>query len=172
MLNQAVQQATEGGHSWYPVCRGGLDDVVGVVHLKKMLALHAQGIDDGLQAHAEPAVFVPETLSGMELLEQFRARATRLVFVVDEYGVVQGILAVPIQGSIPLFVLATALFLCAATCMGIALATVAADPTAGAANGEAIAALVSTAISRHSACSVYSTSGSSNKALEKAGFML
>jgi putative hemolysin len=40
----------------------------------------------------EPAVFVPETLSGMELLEQFRARATRMVFVVDEYGVVQGLL--------------------------------------------------------------------------------
>jgi putative hemolysin len=40
----------------------------------------------------QPAVFVPETLSGMELLEQFRSHATRMVFVVDEYGVVQGLL--------------------------------------------------------------------------------
>jgi putative hemolysin len=40
----------------------------------------------------QPAVFVPETLTGMELLEQFRERATRIVFVVDEYGVVQGLL--------------------------------------------------------------------------------
>jgi putative hemolysin len=39
----------------------------------------------------QPAVFVPETLSGMELLEQFRARSGRMVFVVDEYGVVQGL---------------------------------------------------------------------------------
>ena len=39
-----------------------------------------------------PASFVPETLSGMELLEQFRAKAGRFVFVVDEYGVVQGLL--------------------------------------------------------------------------------
>ena len=38
------------------------------------------------------APFVPETLSGMELLEQFRIQAARLVFVVDEYGVVQGLL--------------------------------------------------------------------------------
>jgi putative hemolysin len=38
------------------------------------------------------AVFVPETLSGMELLEQFRAKVGRLVLVVDEYGVVQGLL--------------------------------------------------------------------------------
>lgn len=48
-----------------------------------------------------------------------------LVSTVALVGVVQGILAVPIQGSIPLFVLATALFLGATTCMGIALATVA-----------------------------------------------
>jgi putative hemolysin len=39
-----------------------------------------------------PAAFLPETLSGMELLEQFRAKSGRLVFVVDEYGVVQGLM--------------------------------------------------------------------------------
>jgi putative hemolysin len=45
-----------------------------------------------MDAHAQPAVFVPETLSGMELLERFRAEPSRLVMVVDEYGVVQGML--------------------------------------------------------------------------------
>jgi putative hemolysin len=40
----------------------------------------------------EPAVFVPETLSGMELIAQFRTKAARMVFVVDEYGVVQGLI--------------------------------------------------------------------------------
>ena len=39
-----------------------------------------------------PALFVPETLTGMELLEQFLARSGRMVFVVDEYGVVQGLM--------------------------------------------------------------------------------
>jgi putative hemolysin len=38
-----------------------------------------------------PAVFVPETLTGLELLQQFRAQAARMVFVVDEYGIVQGL---------------------------------------------------------------------------------
>ena len=37
-------------------------------------------------------MFVPETLTGMELLEQFRARSTRILLVVDEYGVVQGLM--------------------------------------------------------------------------------
>jgi len=47
--------------------------------------------DERIGAHTTPAVFVPETLTGMELLEQFRAKSTRMVFVVDEYGVVQGL---------------------------------------------------------------------------------
>ena len=91
-LEQALAKAWRGGHSWYPVCRGGLDDVVGVIHLPRLLALADQGGAEGWQRSASTPVFVPETLSGMELLEQFRARATRLVFVVDEYGVVQGLL--------------------------------------------------------------------------------
>ncbi len=91
-IDQAVQKAWATGHSWYPVCRGGLDDVVGVVHLPRLLALQAEGVDEAIAGHVQPAVFVPETLSGMELLEQFRSRATRMVFVVDEYGVVQGLL--------------------------------------------------------------------------------
>ncbi|MBT9462431.1 hemolysin family protein [Hydrogenophaga sp.] len=91
-IDVAVQRAWTTGHSWYPVCRGGLDDVVGVIHLPRMLALQSEGNNEALMRHVQPAVFVPETLSGMELLEQFRERATRMVFVVDEYGVVQGLL--------------------------------------------------------------------------------
>jgi putative hemolysin len=91
-IDTAVQKAWTTGHSWYPVCRGGLDDVVGVIHLPRMLALQAEGNNESLIRHVQPAVFVPETLTGMELLEQFRERSTRMVFVVDEYGVVQGIL--------------------------------------------------------------------------------
>jgi putative hemolysin len=92
---QGLQRASNGGskgaHSWYPVCRGSLDDVVGVISVARLLEL---GVDTpgSIEPYATPASFVPETLSGMELLEQFRARAGRFVFVVDEYGVVQGLL--------------------------------------------------------------------------------
>ena len=106
-LAEAIDKAGATGHSWYPVCRGGLDDVVGVVNVAKLLALRGQikplaqthglsaatpAVADRIGAYAVPAVFVPETLTGMELLEQFRARSTRIVFVVDEYGVVQGLM--------------------------------------------------------------------------------
>jgi len=92
---EALQLAAAGTdkepHSWYPVCRGSLDDVLGVVSVARLLQLgsaHAGTI----AAEVQPAAFFPETLTGMELLEQFRERSHRMVFVVDEYGVVQGIM--------------------------------------------------------------------------------
>lgn len=101
-VEQAIVKAGSTGHSWYPVARGSLDDVVGVVNVSTLLALRsitatsattaATAKPDRIDAHTVPAVFVPETLTGMELLEQFRARSTRMVFVVDEYGVVQGLM--------------------------------------------------------------------------------
>src|SRR6478735_3299490 len=78
-------------HSWYPVCRGSLDDVVGVISVARLLQL-GRALAGPIESVAQPAAFVPETLTGMELLEQFRARAGRVVFVVDEYGVVQGLM--------------------------------------------------------------------------------
>jgi putative hemolysin len=81
-------------HSRYPVCRGGLDDVIGVISaqtlLQQVMKGRALSLADGLQS----SVFVPETLSGMELLEHFRASSAQLVFVVDEYGEVQGMITV------------------------------------------------------------------------------
>ena len=89
---EALRQAgREGAHSWYPVCQGSLDEVVGVISVGSLLHLDA-GQAGTLREHMQPALFLPETLSGMELLEQFRARAARMVFVVDEYGVVQGLM--------------------------------------------------------------------------------
>ena len=81
-------------HSRYPVCRGGLDDVLGVVSAQSLLqqAIGGAGLD--ITERLQPAVFVPETLSGMELLDQFRASSAQLVFVVDEYGEVQGMITV------------------------------------------------------------------------------
>lgn len=81
----------KGSHSWYPVCRNSLDDVVGVISVARLLELGPNHVGT-IDAEVLTATFVPETLTGMELLEQFRARAGRMVFVVDEYGVVQGLL--------------------------------------------------------------------------------
>ncbi len=81
----------EGNHSWYPVCRENLGHVQGVISLSHLLALPHDD-DRPIEHHAQSAHFVPETLSGMELLEQMRDQSSRMLFVVDEYGEVQGLL--------------------------------------------------------------------------------
>ena len=81
-------------HSRYPVCRVGLDDVLGVITAQKLLQRTMKGEAFAVDQDLQPPVFVPETLSGMELLEHFRASSAQIVFVVDEYGEVQGMITV------------------------------------------------------------------------------
>ena len=91
-IEALLQRATESGHTRLPVCRGSLDDVVGVLGLHRLLPPLARGEAPEIAKLIDAPVFVPETLSGMELLEQFRRASTDLVFVVDEYGAVQGVI--------------------------------------------------------------------------------
>ena len=92
-VDEALQKARSLGHSWYPVCKGGLDNIVGVLHVSEMLRVWDESNgQDAVGGHVTTAVYVPETLNGMELLQQYRVSAMRMVFVVDEYGVVQGLL--------------------------------------------------------------------------------
>jgi putative hemolysin len=87
-------QLGKASHSWYPVCRGNLDHVIGVISVAFLLANHESGkaTDKTIETMVFPASFVPETLTGMEVLEQFRKRSERIVMVVDEYGEVQGLM--------------------------------------------------------------------------------
>jgi putative hemolysin len=84
----------ESEHSRYPVCRGSLADVLGIVSAQMLLQQVMQGREIALTEGLEPPVFVPETLSGMELLDHFRVSSAQFVFVVDEYGEVQGMITV------------------------------------------------------------------------------
>ncbi|HEX7689580.1 MAG TPA: hemolysin family protein [Burkholderiaceae bacterium] len=91
-IADVLKAVVEEAHARYPVCRGGLDDVIGVVTAQGLLKPLAEGRVPVLTEELQPPVFVPETLSGMELLEHFRTNAAQLVFVVDEYGAVQGVI--------------------------------------------------------------------------------
>jgi putative hemolysin len=93
-LPEVLAAITRHRHSRFPVCRGGLDDVIGVLPAQRLIAPLAAGQTPALAELLQPPVFVPETLSGMELLEHFRVSEAQLVFVVDEYGAVQGVITV------------------------------------------------------------------------------
>ena len=90
-LEENMQWIASSDHSRFPVCRGGLHEVLGIVNAKQLLNQKIKGADTNLAAHLQPAVFVPETLNGMDLLGHFRASGMQMVLVVDEYGEVQGL---------------------------------------------------------------------------------
>jgi putative hemolysin len=91
-VEDVVRTMVDSGYSRYPVCRGGLDDVIGVLPVQKLVPVLARTGEFRLVDQLVPPVFVPETLSGMELLEHLRSTGSDLVFVVDEYGAVQGVI--------------------------------------------------------------------------------
>jgi len=88
---QNVERIEESRHTRYPVVRGGLRDVVGVISARGLLVRALRGQPPQWETDAQPPVFVPESLTGMELLQNFRASGAQLAFVVDEYGEVLGI---------------------------------------------------------------------------------
>src|SRR5215213_2851902 len=85
--HDALRQLIAGGHSRAPVVGpAGLDDVLGIVHLRDLV--DATGPVDAL---ASPGLFLPETLRVSDALRQLRAEHQQLAMVVDERGAIDGI---------------------------------------------------------------------------------
>lgn len=79
-------------HTRFPLCDGGLDKVIGWIPTKEFLAAyHAEGDINVLLLLARKPVFEPETVTLDKLLSSFHREQTEIVFVVDEYGGVEGI---------------------------------------------------------------------------------
>jgi putative hemolysin len=94
-LDQPVEENLKrfeaAGHSRLPVLNGGWNNILGVANARELLVQSLRGQAFNLADHLQPAVFVPESLTGMGLLENFKSSGVQLAFIVDEYGEVQGI---------------------------------------------------------------------------------
>lgn len=78
-------------HSRYPVIQGDRQEVVGVVSARALLLALLRGEPLDIDAHAKAPIFVPESISGRDMLERFREGRTNMAFVVDEYGSLLGL---------------------------------------------------------------------------------
>ncbi len=87
--NQA--RLIEGAHSRLPVCQEGLDNVLGVTYVNDLLsrALRNQPFD--LTLELRQPLFVPENTRSLQVLELFKETGNHMALVVDEYGVIQGL---------------------------------------------------------------------------------
>lgn len=86
-----LSRIAQSYHSRFPVCRGGLSDLLGVTSIKLLFNQTVHGGQPDLTAQLHQCVFVTESLTGLELLAQFQESDTHMVFVIDEYGEVQGL---------------------------------------------------------------------------------
>jgi putative hemolysin len=81
----------ESSHSRFPVCHGGLDNLLGVVQVYDLLVKSWSGQELDLTSSLQSPVFVPESTRALKVLELFKQSGTQIAFVVDEYGVIQGL---------------------------------------------------------------------------------
>lgn len=90
-VDEIRQQLLSSPHSLFPVCRGELDEIIGVVRAKEMLVALEEGSNVESIAAATPAIVVPETLDPINLLSVLRRARGSFVIVTNEFGVVQGL---------------------------------------------------------------------------------
>lgn len=92
--NMAILESQD--HARYPVIDGNFENLLGVINSRQWLANALKGKRDLRESSEliQKPIYIPETITGMELLENFKISGSAMTFVIDEYGEVQGIVTV------------------------------------------------------------------------------
>src|SRR5713101_1221657 len=90
-LEEAADQVAVAGRSRYPVYGDSLDDILGVVHAKDILAGLRSAKGGSLRAVLRPAVFVPGTREVEDVLADMKRQKIHLAIVLDEFGGTAGL---------------------------------------------------------------------------------
>jgi len=93
-LEQALDEFRREGHSRVPVFREQLDDVVGMVHVKDVMAYVGRADAFRLEAIIRTPLMVSPQVPVLDLLLQMRQARTHLALVVDEYGGIDGLVTI------------------------------------------------------------------------------
>jgi len=86
---QAVDALLDSGHSRCPVEGEGLDDVLGVVHLRDLVRKRGR-----VQDHMRDALALPETLHVLRALDEMQRKRQQMAIVIDEHGGTEGVVTI------------------------------------------------------------------------------
>jgi CBS domain containing-hemolysin-like protein len=93
-LDEVVKLIQREAHSRYPVYRESLDDVIGMVHIKDVLAYWGTGKRFNLRDILRRVVFVAPTMTVLDMMLDMRKARTHMALVVDEFGGIDGVLTI------------------------------------------------------------------------------
>jgi len=93
-LPEVIEVMTNKGHSRLPVYRETLDDAIGMVHIKDVLAWRGEDAAFRLSKILRRVLFVAPSMEVLELLLEMRAKRSHMALVVDEFGGVDGLLTI------------------------------------------------------------------------------
>lgn len=85
-------QLLDTPHSLFPVCRGELDEIVGIVRAKELLMILEKNDDINIFSSKTPPIIIPDTLDTIKLLGVLKNSRGSLVIVSNEFGVIQGLI--------------------------------------------------------------------------------
>lgn len=92
-FEENLKRIEDSDHARFPVVQNGIENILGVINARQWLARALQDKSQSLREQTLQApLYVPETITGMELLDNFRLSDVHMAFVIDEYGEVQGII--------------------------------------------------------------------------------
>lgn len=93
-------------HIYFPVCEGGIDNVIGILSVKDLWSHASAGGEIDLRSLLIEPLYVPESMIALRVLEAFKQAGTDMALVIDEYSSIQGVITLhdvleAIVGDIP-----------------------------------------------------------------------
>ena len=93
-FDEIVKQLIKTNHSRVPVRNESLDDVVGILHIKDVLANLFLKEKQDIKTLLKKPIFVSPSISLLDLLYEMRVKKRHLALVVDEYGGIDGLVTI------------------------------------------------------------------------------
>ncbi len=93
-FDSVMRQISEASHSRVPAYEGGVDSIVGMLHIKDLLLHLLQEKQPALSGLLRPVLFVSPSIRLLKLLQEMRLKRQHLALVVDEYGGIDGLITI------------------------------------------------------------------------------